>query len=182
MVTTKHRTHTGVYPGAFDPVTNGHLDIIKRALPIVDRLIIAIAVSKGKSPLFDVDERIDMMETEIGPLKGNGKSIVVRPFEELLVSFASSVGANVIIRGLRAVSDFEYEFQMAGTNARLDPTIETVFLMASDRTPVTSSRLVKEIAELGGDISDFVPPGWRNGSQNRLEKVNLLHNKNCHKI
>jgi len=121
-------------------------------------LIIAIAVSKGKSPLFDVDERIDMMETEIGPLKGNGKSIVVRPFEELLVSFASSVGANVIIRGLRAVSDFEYEFQMAGTNARLDPTIETVFLMASDRHQFTSSRLVKEIAELGGDISDFVPP------------------------
>lgn len=158
MAAKNRRAHSGVYPGTFDPVTNGHLDIIERALPIVDRLIIAVSVNKGKSPLFDVDERIEMIEIEVARLAANGKSIVVRPFEELLVNFASSVGANVIIRGLRAVSDFEFEFQMAGTNARLDPTIETVFLMASDRHQFTSSRLVKEIAELGGDISDFVPP------------------------
>ena len=158
MATRKARTHTGVYPGTFDPVTNGHLDIIERVLPIVDRLIVAVAVNRGKSPLFDVDERIDMIETEVARLKVNGKSIVVRPFEELLVNFTSSVGANVIVRGLRAVSDFEYEFQMASTNARLNPAIETVFLMASDQHQFTSSRLVKEIAELNGDISDFVSP------------------------
>ena len=152
------RTHTGVYPGTFDPLTNGHLDIIQRALPIVDRLIIAVAVNKEKSPLFGVNERIDMIETEVATLKSNNKSMIVRSFEELLVNFASSVGANVIIRGLRAISDFEYEFQMAGTNARLDPTIETVFLMTSDRHQFTSSQLVKEIAGLGGDISEFVPP------------------------
>jgi pantetheine-phosphate adenylyltransferase len=158
MVVKNSRAHAGVYPGTFDPVTYGHLDIIERTLPIIDKLIVAVAVNKGKSPLFDVSERIDMIETEVARLAVNGKSIVVWPFEELLVNFASSVGANVIIRGLRAVSDFEYEFQMAGTNARLNSSVETVFLMASDRNQFTSSRLVKEIAGLGGDISSFVPP------------------------
>ena len=142
MVAKNRRAHAGVYPGTFDPVTCGHLDIIERALPIVDKLIVAVAVSKRKSTLFDVSERIDMIETEVACLAVNGKSIIVRPFEELLVNFASSVGANVIIRGLRAVSDFEYEFQMAGTNARLNSSIETVFLMASDQHQFTSSRLV----------------------------------------
>ncbi|MBL6935259.1 MAG: pantetheine-phosphate adenylyltransferase [Alphaproteobacteria bacterium] len=170
MATKNHRTHTGVYPGTFDPVTNGHLDIIERALPIVDRLIIAVAVNKGKFPLFDVDERIDMIETEVARLKVNGKSIDVRPFEELLVNFTASVGANVIVRGLRAVSDFEYEFQMASTNARLNPAIETVFLMASDRHQFTSSRLVKEIAELKGDISDFVSPRVARRIMKQLKK------------
>ena len=158
MVVKNPKAHVGVYPGTFDPVTYGHLDIIERALSIVDKLIVAVAVNMGKSPLFDVSERIDMIETEVACLAVNGKAIVVWPFEELLVNFASSVGANVIIRGLRAVSDFEYEFQMAGTNARLNSSVETVFLMASDRNQFTSSRLVKEIAGLGGDISSFVPP------------------------
>ena len=158
MVVKNNRAHAGVYPGTFDPVTYGHLDIIERALSIVDKLNVAVAVNIGKSPLFDVNERIDMIETEVARLAVNGKSIVVRPFEKLLVNFTSSVEANVIIRGLRAVSDFEYEFQMAGTNARLNSSVETVFLMASDRNQFTSSRLVKEIAGLGGDISSFVPP------------------------
>ena len=158
MVAKNRRAHAGVYPGTFDPVTYGHLDIIERAQPIVDKLIVAVAVNKVKSPLFDVKERIYMIETEVARLAVNGKSIVVQPFEELLVNFASSVDANVIIRGLRAVSDFEYEFQMAGTNARLNSSVETIFLMASDQHQFTSSRLVKEIAGLGGDISSFVPP------------------------
>ena len=158
MMAKNRRAHAGVYPGTFDPVTYGHLDIIERALSIVDKLNVAVAVNIGKSPLFDVNERIDMIETEVARLAVNGKSIVVRPFEKLLVNFTSSVEANVIIRGLRAVSDFEYEFQMAGTNARLNSSVETVFLMASDRNQFTSSRLVKEIAGLGGDISSFVPP------------------------
>lgn len=151
--------HIGVYPGTFDPVTSGHMDIITRALHVVDHLIVAVATNDGKTPLFDIDERIAMLEAEIALLDNKGAAIKVVAFDTLLVDFVKKAGAGVIIRGLRAVSDFEYEFQMTGMNARLAPEIETVFLMASDRHQFISSRFVKEIGRLGGDISSFVPPG-----------------------
>ncbi|HEX7006388.1 MAG TPA: pantetheine-phosphate adenylyltransferase [Alphaproteobacteria bacterium] len=149
----------GVYPGTFDPITNGHMDIIRRATRVVDLLVVAIAVNAGKDPLFSLDERVAMVEDEL--LHGNngleGK-VVAKPFDTLLMNFVVEAGASMVIRGLRAVSDFEYEFQMAGMNARLNPNVETVFLMASERHQFISSRFVKEIARLGGDISSFVSP------------------------
>lgn len=148
----------GVYPGTFDPLTRGHMDIITRAGKVVDRLIVAVAENDGKDPLFTIDERINMVENEIAALRAEGREIDVRPFSELLIHFAHDVGAKLIIRGLRAVSDFEYEFQMTGMNARIGPDIETVFLMASERQQFISSRFVKEIGRLGGDISSFVSP------------------------
>ena len=149
----------GVYPGTFDPVTNGHVDIICRATRVVDRLVVAVARNAGKEPLFPLAERMAMLAEEVESIAGgDGTAIEVRPFDALLVDFARSAGAGVIIRGLRAVSDFEYEFQMAGMNARLDPQTETVFLMASDRHQFISSKLVREIGALGGDVSPFVPP------------------------
>lgn len=151
---TIHRI--GVYPGTFDPVTNGHLDIIQRATRLVDHLIVGVARNAGKGPLFSTDERVEMVRDDVATLNTNGTSIEVRAFDTLLMHFAVEVGATVIIRGLRAVSDFEYEFQMAGMNARLNPRIETAFLMASDRHQFISSRFVKEIGKLGGDISHFV--------------------------
>ena len=150
----------GIYPGTFDPITNGHTDIIRRALHVVDRLVIGVARNDGKGPLFSTDERVAIVREEI-PFLGEphaAERIEVRPFSSLLMSFAESVEAGVIVRGLRAVSDFEYEFQMAGMNARLNPRIETVFLMASDRFQFISSRFVKEIGMLGGDVSHFVSP------------------------
>jgi pantetheine-phosphate adenylyltransferase len=153
------KPRTGIYPGTFDPITNGHTDIIRRALHVVDHLVIGVARNDGKGPLFSTDERVEIVRDEIAHLEnGNGARIEVRPFESLLMHFAVSVGAGVIIRGLRAVSDFEYEFQMAGMNARLNPQVETVFLMASDRFQFISSRFVKEIGALGGDVSHFVSP------------------------
>ncbi|HVC55762.1 MAG TPA: pantetheine-phosphate adenylyltransferase [Stellaceae bacterium] len=149
----------GIYPGTFDPITNGHNDIIRRALHIVDHLVIGVARNDGKGPLFSTDERVEIVRDEVAHLdNGGAERIEVQPFETLLMSFAQSVGASIILRGLRAVSDFEYEFQMAGMNARLNPTIETVFLMASDRYQFISSRFVKEIGALGGDITHFVSP------------------------
>jgi pantetheine-phosphate adenylyltransferase len=147
----------GVYPGTFDPITYGHVDIIRRATRIVDRLIIAVAASNVKDPLFNVEERVAMVREEL-EANDHGEAIEVRPFQGLLMSFAVEVGAAVVIRGLRAVSDFEYEFQMTGMNARLNPDIETVFLMASDKNQFIASGLVKEIGRLGGDVSKFVPP------------------------
>lgn len=149
---------TGLYAGAFDPITNGHLDIIGRAIKLVDRLVIGIGVNRAKSSLFSVDERVAMIVEETGRLFP-GANIVVQPFEGLLMRFAKEIGAAVIIRGLRAVADFEYEFQMTAMNQQLDRTIETVFLMADPRHQAIASRLVKEIAELGGDITPFVPAG-----------------------
>ena len=148
----------GVYPGTFDPITNGHTDIIRRAAKIVDRLVIGVARNDGKGPLFPTDERVEIVRDDIAHSlePETVQRIEVRPFETLLMSFAESVGASVIIRGLRAVSDFEYEFQMMGMNARLNTEIEYVFLMASDRYQFISSRFVKEIGALGGDISHFV--------------------------
>ncbi len=149
--------HIGVYPGTFDPVTNGHLDIIRRGARLVDRLVIAVAKNAGKGPLFTLEERVAILESEIAALPPiDGYRIEVRPFDTLLMHFAQSVGASVIVRGLRAISDFEYEFQMAGMNARLNPSIDTVFLMASERHQFISSRFVKEIGRLGGDIGGFV--------------------------
>ena len=151
--------HVGVYPGTFDPVTTGHMDIIRRASRLVDRLVIAVAKNAGKGPLFTLEERVEILEEEIKGLAPiDGYRIEVRPFDTLLMHFAQSVGASVIVRGLRAVSDFEYEFQMAGMNARLNPAIETVFLMASERQQFISSRFVKEIGRLGGEIGHFVSP------------------------
>ena len=149
----------GIYPGTFDPITNGHADIIRRAAKIVDRLIIGVARNDGKGPLFSTDERVEIVRREIADLgDGAAERIEVRPFDTLLVHFAEAVGASVIVRGLRAVSDFEYEIQMANMNASLNPQIETLFLMASDRYQFIASRLVKEIGALGGDISHFVSP------------------------
>ena len=149
----------GIYPGTFDPITNGHGDIIRRALNVVDRLVIGVARNDAKGPLFSTDERVEIVREEVANLEnGGGERIEVRPFATLLMHFAESVNANVIIRGLRAVSDFEYELQMASINARLNPNVETVFLMASDRYQFISSRYVKEIGALGGDVSHFVSP------------------------
>ncbi|MBF0168552.1 MAG: pantetheine-phosphate adenylyltransferase [Alphaproteobacteria bacterium] len=162
----------GVYPGTFDPVTNGHLDIIQRATKVVDRLIVAVAVNAGKGPLFTVAERTQLIVDEVAGLKHtNGVRIEVRPFDNLLMHFAKEAGATMIIRGLRAVSDFEYEFQMAGMNARLDSEMETVFLMASDRCQFISSRFVKEIGRLGGDISSFVTPGVKGRLIERFKSI-----------
>ena len=152
----------GVYPGTFDPITNGHMDIIERALCIVDHLVIAVARNAGKGPLFSTDERVETVHDEIAPLIAAGYNVEVRPFDSLLMHFATSVNATVLIRGLRAVSDFEYEFQMAGMNRRLNPDVETVFLMASEGVQFISSRFVKEIGSLGGDISSFVSPNVAN--------------------
>ncbi len=148
----------GVYPGTFDPITKGHLDIVERSLRLVDHLIVAVAVSAGKSPMFSLEERVAMAKRECDALAvPEGKSIEVRPFGNLLINFAFECEAKFIIRGLRAVSDFEYEFQMCGMNVRLNPNIETVFLMASERNQFISSRFVKEVGRLGGDVSEFVP-------------------------
>jgi pantetheine-phosphate adenylyltransferase len=150
----------GVYPGTFDPVTRGHLDIISRATRVVDRLILGVAINEDKGPLFSLDERVALLAEELKSIKNrDGSAIEVKPFDNLLTQFATSIGASVVIRGLRAVSDFEFEFQMVGMNSRLAPDVETVFLMAADKYQFISSRLVKEIGRLGGDVSEFVSPG-----------------------
>ena len=145
----------GLYPGTFDPVTNGHLDIIGRAMKLVDRLVIGVAQNDDKGPLFTTAERVEMVRAEVA---GLNKDIVVQPFSTLLMHFAESLDASVIVRGLRAVSDFEYEFQMTAMNQRLNDDIETVFLMADPRHQAIASKLVKEIARLDGDIGSFVSP------------------------
>ncbi|MCR9256053.1 MAG: pantetheine-phosphate adenylyltransferase [Alphaproteobacteria bacterium] len=149
-----------LYPGTFDPVTYGHLDIISRASRIVDKLVVGVARNAGKGPLYSLSERVEMVRDEVSELanrNGHGE-IEVLPFGNLLIDFARSIDAKLIFRGLRAVSDFEYEFQMAGMNARIAPEVETVFLMASEKQQFVSSRLIKEIVGLGGDVQQFVPP------------------------
>ncbi len=151
------KTRVALYPGTFDPITNGHLDIIGRAVKLYDKLVLGVALNSAKGPLFSFEERVEMAR-ELAESVANDTIIEVLPFEGLLMHFAEQVGANSIIRGLRAVSDFEYEFQMVGMNQRLNPDIETVFLMADPRHQAIASRLVKEIAKLGGDVTPFVPP------------------------
>ena len=147
----------GLYPGSFDPITNGHIDIILRASKEVDILIIGVAENEKKKHLFSLKERKNLVEDQLEKNKSRISNVNVVMFEGLLMNFAEKVNANLIIRGLRAVSDFDYEFQMTGMNARLNSTIETVFLMASERHQFISSRFVKEICMLKGDVSSFVP-------------------------
>lgn len=162
----------GIYPGTFDPLTNGHMDIISRATKVVDKLVIGVAKNTGKNTLFTLEERLQMVSDDIEALGDVIKSeIEVCSFDSLLMDFAVDVDASVIIRGLRAVSDFEYEFQMAGMNTRLNNVIETVFLMASDRHQFIASRFVKEIGRLGGDISHFVSPRVKDKLYQRFEEL-----------
>lgn len=158
-----------IYPGTFDPITFGHLDIIRRASELFDHLIIAAAKDNYKNPLFSLDERVELIKEEIKTLD-RASHISVEQFEGLLVNYASSKNAKVIIRGLRAVSDFEYEFQMFGMNSKLDPNIQTIFLPASETNHFIASKLVKEVAKLGGDISKFV-------SKNVSDKLHKKLNK-----
>ena len=149
----------GLYPGTFDPITLGHIDIIRRGALLVDRLVIGVAINRDKGPLFDLEERVAMIEQECRTLsEETGTQIIAHPFENLLINCAHDVGAQIIIRGLRAVADFEYEFQMVGMNRAMDDTVETVFLMAEARHQAIASKLVKEIARLEGDVSNFVTP------------------------
>jgi pantetheine-phosphate adenylyltransferase len=159
----------GLYPGTFDPVTNGHIDVISRAARLLDKLVIGVAANPGKGPLFPLDERVALVRDEMAAVtERHGTPIDVLSFDCLLIDFARQVQAGVIVRGLRAVSDFDYEFAMAGMNYRLDHGIETVFLMASERHQFIQSRFVKEIALLGGDISSFVPPLTLERTRKRL--------------
>ncbi|WP_298290796.1 pantetheine-phosphate adenylyltransferase [uncultured Litoreibacter sp.] len=160
---------TGLYPGTFDPVTLGHTDIIRRACSLVDRLVIGVAINRDKGPLFELEERVAMIEAECVALsEQTGCEIVAHPFDNLLIHCARDVGASVIIRGLRAVADFEYEYQMVGMNRAMDDSIETVFLMAEAQHQAIASKLVKEIARLGGDISGFVSPAVATQLKERL--------------
>jgi pantetheine-phosphate adenylyltransferase len=157
----------GLYPGTFDPITNGHIDIVGRAVKLVDKLVIGVAINADKRPVFSLEERCALVAEETSRVAGDTE-IEVRPFDNLLMHFAEEVGADLIIRGLRAVADFEYEFQMTAMNQQLNRRIETVFLMADPRHQAIASRLVKEIARLGGDVTPFVSP---NVAQRLKEKV-----------
>ncbi len=152
-------TRTGLYPGTFDPITLGHLDIVRRSCVLVDKLVIGAAINSGKGPLFSLEERVSMIETACAPIADEtGVEIVVHPFENLLIHCARDVGAQIIVRGLRAVTDFEYEYQMVGMNRAMDDGIETVFLMAEAKHQAIASKLVKEIARLNGKVDKFVTP------------------------
>ncbi len=160
---------TGLYPGTFDPITRGHSDIIRRACTLVDRLVIGVAINRDKGPLFSLEERVAMIEAECKTLaKDLDVEIVVHPFENLLIHCARDVGASVIVRGLRAVADFEYEYQMVGMNRAMDDGVETVFLMAEAQHQAIASKLVKEIARLDGNVSKFVSPAVERALIDRL--------------
>jgi pantetheine-phosphate adenylyltransferase len=160
----------GLYPGTFDPVTHGHTDIIRRACRLVDRLVIGVAINRDKAPLFPLEERVGLIQGEIHSIASATETeILVHPFANLLIDCAREVGAGVIIRGLRAVADFEYEFQMVGMNRALDDKVETVFLMAEARHQAIASRLVKEIARLKGDVSKFVSPAVQAALTRKLD-------------
>jgi pantetheine-phosphate adenylyltransferase len=153
------KARVGLSPGTFDPITFGHMDILRRATRLVDRLVVGVAINPGKDPLFSLEERVEMVQHVTTPMaKETGIEIDVQPFDKLLIHFAEEVGASIIVRGLRAVADFEFEFQMVGMNRTLNPNIEIAFLMADAKYQAIASRLVKEIASLGGDISAFVSP------------------------
>ena len=175
-MTKENKVRIGLYPGTFDPITLGHIDIINRASLLVDKLVIGVAVNGDKSPLFNLGERVQMIEVECSGLSARtGTEIIAHPFENLLVDCAKDVNASVIFRGLRAVADFEYEFQMVGMNRMLDESIETVFLMAEAKHQAIASKLVKEIARLGGDVSKFVTPTV---NDQLIEKFHLTISKN----
>ena len=159
---------TGVYPGTFDPITLGHMDIIRRGAKLVDRLVIGVTTNPAKNPIFTVEERLAMVEREIQEIAGE---IRVVTFDSLLMDFAEREGASIIVRGLRAVADFEYEYQMAGMNQQLNDRIETVFLMADVSLQPIASKLVKEIAFYGGDIGKFVPPAIAAEVAARVERI-----------
>ncbi len=146
----------GLYPGTFDPITMGHIDIIQRACVLVDRLVVGVAINRDKGPLFSLEERVAMIEQNVGTMNTGKTEVVVEPFENLLISKADQIGAKLIIRGLRAVSDFEYEYALVGMNRAMNPEIETVFLMAEAKHQAIASGLVKEIARLDGTVSKFV--------------------------
>ena len=148
----------GLYPGTFDPITRGHLDIIKRACVLVDKLVIGVAINRDKNPFFSLEERVEMIERNLSKFEHNETNIIVEPFENLLIDKASEVGAQIVIRGLRAVSDFEYEFQLANMNRAMSPDLESVFLTPKAKFSFLSSTLVREIASMGGEISSFVDP------------------------
>lgn len=162
----------GLYPGTFDPITLGHADIIRRAANLVDRLVIGVAINRDKGPMFTLEERVEMVETEAAKIvAGTDTELVVHPFENLLINCARDVQASIIIRGLRAVADFEYEFQMVGMNRVLDDTVETVFLMADAHHQAIASKLVKEIARLNGDVGKFVTPDVHQALMKKLGKL-----------
>ncbi len=159
---------TGVYPGTFDPITLGHMDIIRRGAKLVDRLVIGVTTNPSKNPMFAVEERLAMVRREVAGIAGE---IDVVAFDSLLMDFAERQGASMIVRGLRAVADFEYEYQMAGMNQQLNSRIETVFLMADVSLQPIASRLVKEIAVYGGEIRKFVSPAVRDEVATRVEQI-----------
>ena len=162
----------GVYPGTFDPITSGHMEVVRRSMRLVDKLVIGPAINISKGPLFSLEERIEIIKDDIQDFpEADRKRIEIVPFEGLLIHFARELNASVIIRGLRAVSDFEYEIQMANMNARMEPNVETIFLMASDRHQFIASSLVKDIARLGGDTSQFVSQRVFERLKNRFAKA-----------
>lgn len=160
----------GVYPGTFDPITLGHIDIIRRGAKLVDKLVVGVTTNIAKAPMFDDDERLAMVRAEVAQIGGN---IEVTGFNSLLMDFADREGASMIVRGLRAVADFEYEYQMAGMNQQLNDRVETVFLMADVSLQPIASRLVKEIAIFGGDIAKFVTPAVRDAVTARIAERGL---------
>ncbi|KQN14360.1 MULTISPECIES: pantetheine-phosphate adenylyltransferase [Sphingomonas] len=171
-MTASHETvRVGVYPGTFDPITLGHMDIIRRGAKLVDRLVVGVTTNASKSPMFTIEERMAMVRREVDGVAGE---IHVVAFDSLLMDFAEREGAKVIVRGLRAVADFEYEYQMAGMNQQINPRVETVFLMADVALQPIASKLVKEIALFGGDIAKFVPPAV---SEEVIARVNQIGRK-----
>ena len=171
-MTASHETvRVGVYPGTFDPITLGHMDIIRRGAKLVDRLVVGVTTNASKSPMFTIEERMAMVRREVEGVAGQ---IHVVAFDSLLMDFAEREGAKVIVRGLRAVADFEYEYQMAGMNQQINPRVETVFLMADVALQPIASKLVKVISLFGGDIAKFVPPAV---SEEVIARVNQIGRK-----